>query len=207
MAMPNVVSVEEWQQASEELLKSEKELTRALDALAARRRRLPMAKFSNDYVFDSPTGPKSLLDLFEDQLQLVVYQHMDVGPDGFCPGCTFFTRSVTTLKDLAETGVAWATVSNMPLAQIERRKAEMGWDLPFVSSHGTTFAEDCNAGDGFRLTVFFRDGSDVYRTYSTTARGVDRVLFANNILDLVPYGRQEEWEDSPEGWPQGPTYG
>ncbi len=205
--MPNVVSVEEWQQASDELLKAEKELTRATDALAARRRRLPMAKFSNDYVFDSPTGPMSLLDLFGDQPQLVVYQHMDVGPDGFCPGCTFFTRSISGLEDLAETGVAWATVSNMPLAQIQARKAEMGWDLPFVSSHGTTFAADCHAGDSFRLTVFFRDGDDIYRTYSTTARGVDRVLFANNILDFVPYGRQQEWEDSPEGWPQGPTYG
>jgi predicted dithiol-disulfide oxidoreductase (DUF899 family) len=207
MAKPPVVSVEEWQEASAEFLKAEKEATRMLDALAARRRRLPMSKFSNDYVFDSPTGPVTLLDLFGEQPQLVVYQHMDVGPDGFCPGCTFFTKNVTDIPDLVDTGVAWATVSNMPLAQIQARKAEMGWDLPFVSSHGTSFAKDCDAGDGFRLTVFFRDGSDIYRTYSTTARGVDRVLFVHNILDLVPYGRQQDWEDSPEGWPQVPTYG
>ncbi len=108
---------------------------------------------------------------------------------------------------LADGGVSWATVSNMPLAQIEAYKARMGWTMPFVSSHGTTFADDCGAGGGFMLSVFLRDGEDVYRTYSTTARGVDRLLFVNNILDLTPYGRQEDWEDSPPGWPQHPTYG
>jgi predicted dithiol-disulfide oxidoreductase (DUF899 family) len=83
----------------------------------------------------------------------------------------------------------------------------MDWAVPFVSSHGTTFAADCGAVDGFMLRVFLRDGASVFRTYSTTARGVDRLLFVNNILDLVPYGRQEDWEDSPSGWPQHPTYG
>jgi predicted dithiol-disulfide oxidoreductase (DUF899 family) len=83
--------------------------------------------------------------------------------------------------------------------QIEAYKARMGWTMPFVSSHGTTFAEDCGANDGFMLSLFLRDG--------TTARGVDRLLFVNNILDLAVYGRQEDWEDSPPGWPQQPTYG
>jgi predicted dithiol-disulfide oxidoreductase (DUF899 family) len=83
----------------------------------------------------------------------------------------------------------------------------MGWTVPFVSSRDTPFAQDCGAGAGFRLSVFLRDGEDVYRTYSTTARGVDRLLFVNNILDLTPFGRQEDWEDSPAGWPQHPTYG
>ncbi len=207
MAKPHVVSAEEWEQTRAELLVAEKEATRALDALAARRRRLPMVKFGNDYVFDTPTGPATLLDLFEGRDQLVVYQFMDVGPDGFCPGCTAFTNNVTDLQDLADTGVSWATISNMPLAQIQGYKAKMGWTLPFVSSHATAFADDCGAGAGFVLSVFLRDGDDVYRTYSTTARGVDRVMFVNNILDLCPYGRQEDWEDSPAGWPQHPTYG
>ena len=140
MAKPKVVSAEEWQQARTELLKAEKESTRALDALAARRRRLPMVKFGNDYKFDTPTGPKTLLDLFEGRDQLVVYQFMDNGPDSFCPGCTAFTNNVTDLKDLADTGVSWATISNMPLAQIEAYKTQMGWTLPFVSSHGTSFS-------------------------------------------------------------------
>jgi hypothetical protein len=98
-------------------------------------------------------------------------------------------------------------VTNLPLAQIEAYKARMGWTVPFVSSHGTTFAEDCGSVGGFMLSVFLRDGQDVYRTYCTTARCMDRLLFVNNILDLAPYGRQEDWEDSPAGWPQNPTYG
>jgi predicted dithiol-disulfide oxidoreductase (DUF899 family) len=207
MEKPRIVAAQEWQQARDELLKAEKEATRALDALAARRRRLPMVKFNASYLFDSPEGKKTLLDLFGDQIQLAVYQFMDVGPDGYCPGCTWFTNNVAHLDGLAENGVAWATVSNMPLAQIEAYKAQRGWTLPFLSSRGTSFADDCGAGDGFMLSMFLRDGTDVYRTYSTTARGVDRVLFVNNILDLAPYGRQEDWEDSPPGWPQQPTYG
>ncbi len=93
------------------------------------------------------------------------------------------------------------------LAQIEDCPARMGWRMPFASSHGTTFADDCGAGGGFMLTVFLRDGEDVCRTWNTTARGVDRLMFASNIRGLTPYGRQEDWEDSPPGWPQHPTYG
>jgi predicted dithiol-disulfide oxidoreductase (DUF899 family) len=211
--LPIVVSAKQWQEERDQLLVAEKEATRLLDRLAARRRRLPMVAFGH-YVFDAPSGPTTLLDLFEDRPQLVVYQFMDNGPDEFCPGCTFFTHNVAAFTDnvaglpsLAKNDVSWATVSNMPLAQIESYKAKMGWTMPFVSSHGTTFADDCGAGGGFMLNVFLRDGTDVYRTYATTARGVDRLLFANNFLDLVPYGRQEDWEDSPPGWPQFPTYG
>lgn len=207
MAKPNVVPVEEWRQARSELLEAEKEATRSLDALAARRRRLPMVKFCNDYTFDAPAGLMTLLDLFDGREQLVVYQFMDNGPDSFCPGCTAFTNNVTDLNDLADTGVSWATVSNMPLAQIEGYKARMGWTMPFVSSSGTSFSQDCGGSDSFMLCVFLRDGNDPYLTYSTTARGVDRVMFVHNILDLCPYGRQQDWEDSPAGWPQQPTYG
>ena len=207
-SMPEIVSAEKWQQDRDELLRAEKDATRTLDALAARRRRLPMVRFDNDaYAFATPAGPKHLLDLFDGKPQLIVYQFMDNGPDEYCPGCTHFTNNVVNLAALARSGVAWATVSNMPLAQIEAYAARMGWTLPFVSSHGTTFADDCGAGGGFMLSVFLRDGEQVYRTYSTTARGVDRLLFVNNMLDLLPYGRQEDWEDSPPGWPQHPTYG
>jgi predicted dithiol-disulfide oxidoreductase (DUF899 family) len=166
-----------------------------------------MVKFARRYAFDTPTGTRSLVDLFEGRGQLVVYQFMDNGPDKFCPGCTKFTNNVADLAGLAKRGVSWATVSNMPLAQIEAYKARMGWTMPFVSSRGTSFADDCGAGRGFMLSVFLRDGDDVYRTYNSTARGVDRLLFVHNILDLTPYGRQEAWEDSPPGWPQHPTYG
>jgi predicted dithiol-disulfide oxidoreductase (DUF899 family) len=207
-AMPEVVSAEEWQSDRDELLAAEKDATRTIDALAARRRRLPMAKFDNDkYVFETPAGPKRLLDFFDGQQQLAVYQFMDVGPDRFCPGCTHFTNNVTALDTLAEAGVAWRTVSNMPLAQLEGYAAQQQWSVPIASSHGTDFSKDCGADGGFMLTLFMTDGTDVFRTYNTTQRGVDRVLFVNNILDLAPYGRQEDWEDSPTGWPQHPTYG
>jgi predicted dithiol-disulfide oxidoreductase (DUF899 family) len=207
MAKPIIGPAEQWQQARDDLLKAEKEATRALDALAARRRRLPMVKFGSNYAFDTPAGPKTLADLFEGRDQLAAYQFMDLGPVQYCPGCTAYTNNVTDLDGLAAAGVSWATVSNMPLAQIQAYKARMGWTLPFVSSRGTTFSDDCGAGPGFMLSIFLRDGTDVYRTYSTTARGVDRLLFRHNILDLCPYGRQQDWEDSPPGWPQHPTYG
>jgi predicted dithiol-disulfide oxidoreductase (DUF899 family) len=207
-SLPEIVSAERWEKERDELLVAEKEATRVLDGLAARRRRLPMVAFENArYTFDSPEGPKTLLDLFEGRPQLVVYQFMDIGPDAFCPGCTHFTNNVVDLSELADNDVSWSTVSNMPLAQIESYKARMGWTLPFVSSHDTTFAEDCGVHGGFMLSAFLRDGEDVYRTYATTSRGVDRLLFVNNILDLVVYGRQEDWEDSPAGWRQHPTYG
>jgi predicted dithiol-disulfide oxidoreductase (DUF899 family) len=209
MNTPPVVSPPEWQRERDALLVAEKELTRAQDALAARRRRLPMVEFGNHYRFDSPTGPVTLLDLFGDQSQLVVYQFMDNGPNEYCPGCTFFTHNLPPDVPglLAQGRASWTLVSNMPLAQIESYKAQQGWTVPFVSSHGTSFAADCGADSGFMLSVFLRDGDASYRTYNTSLRGVDRLVFANSILDLVPYGRQEEWEDSPAGWPQHPTYG
>lgn len=206
MDIPQVVSADEWRQAREDLLIAEKAATRAQDALAARRRRLPMVAFDN-YTFTSSTGEVTLRELFGENNQLALYQFMDVGPDAVCPGCTHFTNNVIALDVLAENGTSWATVSNMPIEQIERVKAENGWTMPFHSSRDTSFAKDCGANGGFLLNIFFRDGDRIYRSYSTTQRGVDRLLFVNNILDLTAYGRQEDWEDSPEGWPQNPTYG
>jgi predicted dithiol-disulfide oxidoreductase (DUF899 family) len=208
VSMPSVVSAEDWQRERDDLLLAEKEATRQLDAIAARRRRLPMVRLDNEkYVFETSDGSRRLLDFFEGRQQLAIYQFMDNGPDAFCPGCTFFTDSVTSLEALADNDVAWRTVSNMPLAQMESYWDGKGWSVPFASSHGTSFTDDCGAGAGFMLNLFFADGNDVFRTYSTNGRGVDRLLFANNILDLAPYGRQEDWEDSPPGWPQHPTYG
>ena len=94
MEKPKIVSGAEWQQARDDLLRAEKEATRTLDAIAARRRRLPMVSFGNDYTFDTTAGKRTLLDLFDDQVQLAVYQFMDRGPDEYCPGCTWFTNNV-----------------------------------------------------------------------------------------------------------------
>jgi predicted dithiol-disulfide oxidoreductase (DUF899 family) len=207
-AMPPVVSAAQWQEERDAFLVVEKEATRRLDAIAAQRRRLPMVRFDNEkYVFDTTDGPKHLLDFFDGLQQLAVYQFMDRGPDIFCPGCTFFTMNVAALPTLAKNGVAWRTVSDMPLSQMTSYWETRGFTVPYASSHGTSFSADCGSGEGFMLSMFLTDGKDVYRTYSTTMRGADRLLFANNILDLAVYGRQEEWEDSPPGWPQFPTYG
>jgi predicted dithiol-disulfide oxidoreductase (DUF899 family) len=205
-ALPAVVSAEEWEKARAELLAAEKAATRVQDQLAAQRRRLPMVRFG-EYTFESPSGPVTLLELFGEQQQLALYQFMHTGPSHFCPGCTNFTNQVTHLEGLASDGVAWATVSDMPLDQMSGYWKQQGWTVPYASSAGTTFSADCGAGGGFLLNLFLRDGDTVYRTYSTGQRGVDRLMFVPNILDLAPYGRQEEWEDSPAGWPQHPTYG
>jgi predicted dithiol-disulfide oxidoreductase (DUF899 family) len=179
-----------------ELLAAEKAVTRAEDAVAAQRRRLPMVQFRSGYVFAGSS-------------QLLVYQFMATGPHHLCAGCTWVTDNVPVrgLARLAQAGVSWATVSDMPVEQMLTVWERQGWlGVPFASSRGTTFSADCGAGNGFLLSVFLRKGDEVYRTYSTSARGVDRLVFANSIRDLLPYGRQEEWEDSPPGWPQHPTW-
>ena len=205
MALPEVVSAQEWQVARDRLTTKEKEATHALDALAAERRRLPMVKFGTDYVFETPDGHASLIDLFEGRRQLVVYQFMDNGPDDYCPGCSAYTDNTDTAPgrmDLHRRETSSVTISDMPLAQITAYKQRKGWTVPFYSSRGSTFSDDCGAGRGFGLSVFLHDGDDVYRTYFTTGRGVDRLRFDMNIFDLTPLGRQEEWEDSPDGWPR-----
>jgi predicted dithiol-disulfide oxidoreductase (DUF899 family) len=200
-----VLSPAEWQVARDELLAREKAATRALDALAAERRRLPMVRFGDEYVFDGPDGKASLLDLFDGRRQLVVYQFMDLGPDDYCSGCSSFTDNVGHLAHLHARDTTYVTVSDMPLPQIASFWRRMGWSVPFYSSRGSTFGDDCGAGGGFGLSVFLRDGDEVYRTYFTTGRGVDRLRFDFNILDLTPLGRQEDWEDSPAGYPQTPA--
>ena len=149
-----------------------------------------MVKFDNTrYVFDTSAGPKTLPDLFAGHRQLVVYQFMDNGPDDCCLGCTHLTSSVVDL-------VSWPAPASAgrqcPTCRSPRsRPTRHGWtgSVPFASSHGTTFADDCGAGRGSMPSVFLCDGEHVYRTYCTTARGVDRLVFINNILDLTSYVR------------------
>ncbi|RSH91935.1 hypothetical protein EHS25_009305 [Saitozyma podzolica] len=206
---PKIVSAEEYAKARDELLKAEKEATRLLDRVAAQRRRLPMVQFDSSCNFKGPEGDKTLLELFGDDTQLALYQFMDLGPGKICPGCEHMGDSIPefALKQLHDRGISFVFASNMPLEQIEECKKEHGWKMPFYSSRGTKFTDDCGC-KYFMLSMFVRDANgNVYRTYSTTQRGVDRIVFSNNIEDLAVYGRQEEWEDSPEGWPQHPTYG
>jgi predicted dithiol-disulfide oxidoreductase (DUF899 family) len=209
MDRPQVVSERDWQVARDALLVKEKELTHALDALAAERRRLPMVRLDTaDYQFTAPDGSTaSLADLFEGKRQLVIYHFMmEPGQDWTCGGCSTFTDNVPrdAQVHLNARDTRLILMARAPQSEIEVLRQRMGWTIPWYSSHGTTFNDDLGL-QAFGLSVLLRDGDEVFRTYFTTARGVDRLRFDFSLLDLTPYGRQEQWEDSPEGWPQDPT--
>ncbi|CAO5227602.1 DUF899 domain-containing protein [Frankia sp. AgKG'84/4] len=207
MNRPPVVSPDEWQAARDELLTQEKELTHALDALAARRRRLPMVQLTKDYRFTAPDGVGvGLPDLFDGHRQLVIYHRMlEPGQDHYCVGCSSFTDNLADQFHLNARDTRLILVSRAPLAEIEVLRRRMGWTVPWYSSFGGDFNDDLGLGGGFGLSILLRDGTDVFRTYFTNGRGVDRLRLDFNLLDLTPYGRQEQWEDSPDGWPQDPT--
>ncbi len=201
--LPPIVSPAQWRVAHAELLAAEKEATQARDALAARRRRLPMVEFG-EHTFTGADGPARLVDLFEGRRQLVVYQFM-AGPP-WCEGCSFFIDNVGHLAHLHARDTSFAAVSLSEYPDLAALRERMGWQVPFYSCLGNTFADECGTAEGFGLSVFLRDGDRVFRTYFTTARGVEALGSAWTFLDLTPLGRQEEWEDSPPGHPQTPPY-
>jgi predicted dithiol-disulfide oxidoreductase (DUF899 family) len=215
MSLPQVVSPAEWQAARDQLLVKEKEATRASDALAAERRRLPMVRIEKDYVFEGPEGSPSLLDLFDGRRQLILYHFMfaptvNGWPSAGCPGCSWFTDQIGNLAHLHARDTSLVLVSLAPLENIEPYKRRMGWTVPWFSSAGNDFNVDFGLTteeyETFGLSVFLRDGEDVYRTYFTTRRGAEALGTVWSFLDVTPLGRQEQWEDSPAGWPQGPPY-
>ena len=238
VAHPPIVSRDEWLVARKALLARERELTRQYDAVNAARRRLPMVRIDKNYVFDSPGGKKSLLDLFGDRRQLIVYHFMfDPAWEAGCPGCTGFVDSIGDLSLLEARDTRMVAVSRAPLAKLEAYKAKKNWTLPWVSSFGSDFNYDFHvtldekvappeynyrskaelaqrtdepyfmSGESHGLSVFFRLEDEVFHTYSAYARGVEGLTHAYALLDRTAYGRQEDFEDSPPGWPQRPTYG
>jgi predicted dithiol-disulfide oxidoreductase (DUF899 family) len=215
MRLPDVVSPAEWRAARDRLLVKEKEATRARDALAAERRRLPMVRIEKEYVFDGRDGKASLLDLFEGRRQLVLYHFMfapgvEGWPDAGCPGCSMMVDQFGHPDHLHARDTSLAVVSVAPLGAIEAYRERMGWTFPWFSSEGTDFNVDfgvsTDQGETFGLSVFLRDGDDVYRTYFTNGRGVETLGPVWSFLDVTPLGRQENWEDSPEGYPQTPPF-
>jgi len=215
MNLPEIVSPDEWRAARERLLVKEKEATRVQDALAAERRRLPMVRIEKDYVFEGPDGEARLLDLFDGRRQLILYHFMfapDVEgwPSAGCSGCSMVVDNIGHLAHLHARDTSLVLVSRAPLARIEAYKQRMGWTVPWFSSSGSDFNVDfgvtTDEGETFGLSVFLRDGDDVYRTYFTSERGVEALGSNWTFLDLTPLGRQEEWEDSPDGYPQAPPY-
>jgi predicted dithiol-disulfide oxidoreductase (DUF899 family) len=219
MNLPPVVTTEEWQAAWEALNVKEKEATRARDALAAERRRLPRVSVSTDYVFDQPEGKAGLLDLFEGRTQLLLY-HFMFGPnqEAGCDGCSMFVDQIGHLAHLHARNTSFALVSRAPIAKVDAYRKRMGWTIPWYSSYESDFNVDFGVGpetpregvyqDGetFGLSVFIREGDDVFRTYFTTHRGVEALGSVWTFLDLTPLGRQEQWEDSPVGYPQTKPY-
>ena len=219
MNLPRIVSASEWQVAREKLLVKEKEATRSRDSLAAERRRLPIVLIDKNYVLEGPDGKMSLLDLFEGRRQLIVY-HFMFGPsqDAGCDGCSMVVDNIGHLAHLHARDTSFALVSRAPLEKIEPYKKRMSWTVPWYSSFGSDFNVDFGVspespqpteyqdGESFGLSVFLRDGDRVYRTYFTSGRGVEGLGSNWTFLDLTPLGRQEEWEESPAGYPQTPPY-
>jgi predicted dithiol-disulfide oxidoreductase (DUF899 family) len=214
-SLPPIVSAEEWQAAHEILLAKEKLATRARDALAAERRRMPMVLIGKDYLFEGPNGQIHLTDLFEGRRQLLLYHFMfapgvNGWPDAGCPGCSMFADQVGHLAHFHARDTSLCFVSRAPLATIQRYRTRMGWSMPWVSSAGSDFNVDFGVTQGdsekFGLSVLLRDGDSVHRTYFTAGRGVEALGSVWTFLDLTPFGRQETWEDSPVGWPQTPPY-
>jgi predicted dithiol-disulfide oxidoreductase (DUF899 family) len=217
--MPKIVSAAEWQKTHQVLLEKEKAATKAQDALAAERRRQPMTRIDKPYVFEGPAGNTngraSLLDLFEGRSQLLLYHFMFAAgvngwPKAGCPGCSFFLDQICSPVHLNARDVSVAVVSRAPLANIQAYRKRMGWTLPWYSSAGSEFNADFGLttpeGENHGLSVFLRDGKDIYRTYFSTARGLELLGSTWSFLDIMPYGRQETWEVSPPGWPQTPPF-
>jgi predicted dithiol-disulfide oxidoreductase (DUF899 family) len=101
-----------------------------------------------------------------------------------------------------------AVVSRARVSEIELVKARLGWSFPWYSCHGTRFHEDFVSAEGapFGLSEFLRDGDGIFQTWFTTGRGIELPTNTFGLLDITPWGRQEVWEDSPEGWPQQLTW-
>jgi predicted dithiol-disulfide oxidoreductase (DUF899 family) len=211
MNTPAIVSAEEWAAARRHLLVKEKELTRARDALAAERRRMPWLAVEKAYAFEGLDGTKSLLDLFEGRRQLIVYRaFFEPGVNGWpehaCIGCSMVADQVAPVAHLNTRDTTLAFVSRAPQADLERVKARMGWEMPWYTLTDD-FDADFDVDEWHGTNAFIRDDEDnVFRTYFIDARGDEALGSTWSYLDMTALGRQETWEDSPAGYPQTPPY-
>jgi len=210
-----IVTEQQWRAAHRRLLDEEKAATRARDALAAERRRMPMLEVTRSYRFTGPAGELAgaagpgevgLPELFDGARQLIVYRHMlrPADPEP-CTGCSMFVDNLGHPAHLRARDTRLVLVSAAPIDEIAAFRDRMGWRLPWYSTTDE-FQRDFDVADGFGLNVFLRDGGRIFRTYFTTGRGVEALGSTWTLLDLTPLGRQETWEDSPPGTPQTPPY-
>ncbi|HET6998633.1 MAG TPA: DUF899 domain-containing protein [Solirubrobacterales bacterium] len=211
MDMPPIVSPDEWRAAREELLVKEKEMTRARDVLAAERRRMPRMAVEKEYAFEGPDGSASLGDMFAGRHQLIVYRFFfepGVGgwPERGCPGCSFLADQVAHLAHLNARDTTLAYVSRAPQADIQRLKREMGWDMPWYTI-SDDFDADFDVDEWHGTNAFYRDDENrIFRTYFVDGRGDEAMGNTWVFLDITALGRQEKWEDSPQGYPQTEPY-
>jgi len=213
MNMPPVVSRQEWNAAREDLLVEEKRLTRARDALAAKRRRMPRLAVEKEYRFEGPNGPASLHDVFEGRHQLIVYRFFyEPGvhgwPDAGCPGCSQIADQVAHPAHLNARDTTFAFVSRAPQVDIERWRERMGWwkEIPWYTLTDD-FDKDFDVDEWHGTNAFYRDDEGrIFRTYLINNRGDEAMGTTWSYLDATPLGRQESWEKSPEGYPQTRPY-
>jgi predicted dithiol-disulfide oxidoreductase (DUF899 family) len=206
-----VLSANEWEAARQKLLVKEKKLTHARDALAAERRRMPWVAVEKQYIFEGPKGKATLLDLFDGRRQLIVYRAFFepgvVGwPEHACVGCSMVADQVAHPAHLNARDTTLAFASRAPQTDVERLKGRMGWQ--FIPWYTMTdgFDKDFGVDEWHGTNAFIRDGDRVFRTYFINNRGDEQMGNTWNYLDITALGRHEEWEDSPEGYPQTPPY-
>ena len=210
MQTPPIVTPDEWEKARAELLMKEKEVTRARDALAAQRRRMPWTPVEKEYAFDGPQGRVSLLDLFDGRRQLIVYRaFFEPGvhgwPEHACPGCSLMADQVADVAHLHARDTSFVFATRGPQADIALMTSRMGWTMPWYTITDD-FDVDFGVDEWHGTNAFIRDGDRVFRTYFINNRGDEALGGTWSYLDLTALGRQEEWEDSPEGYPQTPPY-
>ncbi|MDQ3282055.1 MAG: DUF899 family protein [Acidobacteriota bacterium] len=210
MQTPPIVSREEWESAREQLLIKEKAVTRARDALAAERRRMPWLAIEKEYAFEGPHGRVSLVDLFEGRRQLIVYRaFFEPGvygwPEHACRGCSLVADQVAHVSHLNARDTTLVFVSRAPQADIAQVKARMDWKMPWFTITDD-FDRDFGVDEWHGTNAFFRDGERVYRTYFLNNRGDEAMGSTWSYLDITALGRQELWEDSPAGYPQSEPY-
>jgi len=206
--LPPVVDATTWRQHLDELRVREKAATRELDSIAAQRRRLPMVKMP-DYSLVGEDVTVRVLDVFDGKHQLITYHHMwSPGEEWQCGGCTGFTSQFTRLQFLEPYDARFVIVTQGPIAEALAYRDKVGNKMTWYSTADSPFGADVDAppGGGFAVNVFLRDGDNVYRTWHTSGRGTEQLSHTFPLIDLLPWGRQEPWQDSPEGWPQSETY-
>jgi predicted dithiol-disulfide oxidoreductase (DUF899 family) len=206
VALPLVVDRAAFQSELDALRIREKAHTREGDAIAAARRRLPMVEVDATLELTGPQGTLTLLEAFEGRKQLVAYYlmwHAGHPADEQCEGCTWVTTQVQELSYMHSRDITYAVFAQGPFEESMRYHDFMGWEMPWYSALPSLDMLLVGRHVGMmHIVCYLRDGDRVFETYWTTVRGVEAMDYSYALMDLTVYGRQESWEDSPDGWPQ-----